>query len=161
MIGGITDRDVVQAINRWTPAKAYDHERKFQSELQDYLDETLNNGGGVFGGSGGGVEVSTERGRSNADLAIDDRIGVELKRNLSNSQTDRLRGQIEKQRDEYEALIVVACGIDDMNGWRRVQNQVGSDLAGLDSPVHFIHKPRDEYGTGNRDDGGQGGLFNL
>lgn len=86
MIGGVSDQEVVRAIEEWIPSESYDHERKFQSELQDYLDESLNSGGGLVDSGGGGVEVSTERGKSPADLAVNDRIGIEMKRDLSNSQ---------------------------------------------------------------------------
>lgn len=160
MIGGrVSDREVVQAIERWIPSQDYDHERKFQSELQDYLDEELNSQGGLLDG-GGGVPVSTERGKSNADIAVDDTVGIEMKRDLSNKQTDRLKGQIDKQREEYESLIVVACGIDDMDGWRRVQNKVQQGMA-MQAPVHFIHKPRDQFGADPDDRGSGGGLLDF
>lgn len=156
MIGGVSDDEVVRAIQEWVPSNAYGHERKFQSELQDYLDESLNSGVGLLDSGGGGVEVSTERGKSRADLAVNDTIGIEMKRNLSNSQTKKLKGEIDDQREEYESVIVVACGIDDMDGWRRVPNKIQRDSIGLQAPVHFVHKLRDEYGSdsGGRNEGG-------
>ncbi|WP_232703514.1 hypothetical protein [Halobacterium wangiae] len=161
MIGGVSDHEVVQAIEQWIPSQEYDHERKFQSELQDYLDEALNSSGTLLGGGGGGVEVSTERGMSRADLAINDQIGIEMKRNLSNSQTKKLKGQIDDQREEYESVIVVACGIDDMDGWRRVQNKIQRDSIGLQSPVHFIYKPREKYGSDPSRQNSSGGMFDF
>lgn len=166
MMGQISAREVVQAIEQWIPNQEHSHEREFQSELQEHLDDALNSGGSMDGllggGSGGGIEVSTERGRTNADIAIDDRICVEMKRNFDNGKVDRAKGQIEKQREEYEAVIVVACGVDDMDGWRRLQNKLKQGGAvGLQSPVEFIHKPRDEYGSSPSGQQGSGGLFDF
>lgn len=166
MMGQISTREVIQAIDGWIPSQEYDHERKYQSELQEHLDDALNSGGAMDGllggmGSGGGVEVSTERGRTNADIAVDDRICVELKRNFDNGKVDRATSQIEKQREEYEAVIVVACGVDDMDGWRRLQNRIQDAGIGLQAPVEFIHKPREEYGSSQSGQGAGGGFFDF
>jgi len=157
------------------PREAYGHERKFQNELQDFLDEQLNETGGNdplaanIGGDGEHV-VATERGKSHADVAVDDTVGVELKRDLTNSQTKKLRGQIEDYLDNYPFVIVCACGIDDMDGWRELKNKYQGQQGmgvGLDDggEVAFVHKRKENYGKDpaetNRNDGGLfgGGLF--
>ncbi|WP_225332918.1 hypothetical protein [Halomicrobium urmianum] len=86
MIGGVSQlfNEVLDLVEYWIPREAYGHERKFQSELQDFLDEQLNETGGndpFAANLGGGSEhvVATERGKSYADVAVDDTVGVELK----------------------------------------------------------------------------------
>jgi len=90
-IGNPLSGEVLNLVEQWVPSEEYDHENKYQSELQDYLDEALNEQSGGLGlgmgtGGGGGHVVSTERGTSYGDVVVDDAIGIELKRNFSNSQ---------------------------------------------------------------------------
>jgi len=40
--GGQKFDEVVQLVQQWRPEKEYGHERKFQNELQDFLDTKLN-----------------------------------------------------------------------------------------------------------------------
>lgn len=139
--------DVIQEVNQWIPSKAYDHERKFQDELQDYLDEKLNSGGGdPLMGQQKDIPVSKEHGKSKADIAVDDTVGIEMKRNLSNSQNKKLRGQIEEYLENYDFVIVLACGVKDKDGWRKLKNKYQNN-GGLESkPVEFIWKKKDNYG---------------
>ncbi|MBX0293632.1 hypothetical protein [Haloarcula nitratireducens] len=166
---------VVDSMKAWIPQEAYDHERKFQSELQDYLDTQLNenqgNGGmPALGGMGQqrDLPVSTERGKSRADVVVDDVVGIELKRDLTNSQRKKLDGQIKDYLREYPYVIVCACGIQDIDGWRRLKNEYeGSSGFGMEQQeVVFIHKRKENYGKSpsdfQQDDGGflgDGSLF--
>lgn len=170
MIGSSpSPRDVVQLVERWCPKRAYRSEKKFQNDLQDYLDDQLNRGGGgLLGGGGRNVVISKEHGQANADVAVGDDIGIELKRNLTNSQKKKLRGQIEEYRDYYGAVIAVACGVNDIDGWRDLQNAyqqgggmgIGAGLGGGmggKGPVFFVHKRKGDFGTESSGQGG--GLF--
>lgn len=172
MIGGDHQlyEDVLDWVEYWVPREAYGHERKFQSELQDFLDHNINEvGRNEPMGMGGGREhvVSTESGKAYADIAVDDTVGVELKRDLSNSQTKKLRGQIEDYLDNYPFVIVCACGIDDMDGWRDLKNKYeGTQGMGLGleegGEVAFVHKKKENYGKDPenlRGGGGFGGLL--
>jgi hypothetical protein len=147
--------EVSSAIQEWTPSKAYGHESKFQNELQEYLDKRLNLGGNMIGPDQD-VVVEREHGNVNGDVVVNGDIGVEMKRNLDNSQTNTLRGQIENYQQEYTHVIAVACGIDDMDGWRKLKNdyesQMGMDMNPNNAPVKFIHKSKSNYGTGDSAD---------
>ncbi len=171
MIGGIGP-DVWDLVQRWTPSQVYDHERKYQSELQDYLDQALNEdgGGGMglgLGGGGGGYAVSTERGTAYGDVVVDDTVGIELKRNFSNSQKRKLRGQLEDYADNYDFVIACTCGIEDPDGWREVQQKFSQRQPGLMDMTEFRFeiKRRENFGTDDsrRDSGGLlgggGGIF--
>jgi hypothetical protein len=149
-------REVVSAIEEWTPSKAYDHEAKFQNELQEYLDKRLNSGGDMMLGPDEDIVVEREHGNVNGDVVVNGTIGIEMKRDLSNSQTKKLRGQIEEYQKEYTHVIAVACGIEDMDGWRKLkndyENQMGMGMNPDNAPVKFIHKRRSDYGTGDSAD---------
>lgn len=167
---------VIDLVEAWIPKKEYGHERKFQSELQDYLDYELNErqgsgGTGIMGGTNQqrDLPVSTERGKAKADVVVDDLVGIELKRDLTNSQRKKLAGQIDDYLREYPYVIVCACGIQDMDGWRRLRNQYeGSSGFGMNQQeVVFIHKRKENFGKdpselrGNNDGGifGGGSIF--
>lgn len=167
MGSGPNPGDVVQLVEQWRPKKAYRSEPKFQNDLQDWLDQELNRGGGgLLGGGGGHVVVAREHGQVNADVAVGDEIGIELKRDLTNSQKKKLRGQIEEYLDDYPTVIVVACGIDDMDGWRDLQNTYqqggggfGGNLGMGGGQVFFVHKRKEKFGDDPRGGGGGDWLF--
>jgi len=146
-------RDVVSAIEEWTPSEAYDHESKFQNELQEYLDHRLNANNNMMLDAGKEIIVEREHGNVNGDVVVNGNIGIEMKRDLTNSQTKKLRGQIEEYKKEYTHVIALACGIDDMDGWRKLkndyENQMGMDMNPDNAPVKFIHKSKSNYGTGD------------
>lgn len=165
MLGGNQlGRQVLDLVESWTPSAVYSHENKFQSELQEYLDDSLNSQRGGLGvdlgmGGGGGHTVSTERGTSYGDVVVDDEVGIELKRNFSNSQKKKLRGQLEDYADNYSFVIACACGIDDMDGWRELENKFSNLQRGMMDTTEFIFviKRREKMGEsrrGFRDDGG-------
>lgn len=168
MLGGDQlGRRVLNLIEEWVPAQEYDHENKYQSELQEYLDDALNgqrgpvsSGIGLGGGDGGHV-VSTERGTSYGDVVVDDAVGIELKRNFTNSQKKKLRGQLEDYADNYDFVIACACGIEDMDGWRELENKFRDRQQGLMevTQFEFVMKDRDEMGSGGRSSGEGDGLF--
>lgn len=155
MLGNNLFQEVLWVVEKWRPTKAYDHERHFQKELQDYLDAELNESGDSLGfGPSQERVVSRERGKSNADIVVDDRIGVELKRDLTNSQEKKLRGQVEDYLDSYKFVIVVACGVRDMDGWRRLKNKLEGERGFQGGVVKFLRKKEKNYGKepgGNSD----------
>ncbi|WP_138007856.1 hypothetical protein [Halalkalirubrum salinum] len=144
--------DVVSAIKEWTPSEAHGHESKFQNELQEYLDYRLNSGSSMIGANEQ-IVVEREHGNVNGDVVVNGAIGIEMKRDFSNNQAKKLRGQIEEYQREYTHVIALACGIEDMDGWRKLkndyENQPGIGMNPDDAPVRFIHKAKSNYGTGD------------
>lgn len=158
---------IVKLVRKWNPNKAYDHESKFQKELQNYLDKSLNenSSGGMtfFGNQREEHVVDREHGSSRADIAVDEKIGIEMKRDLSNSQRKKLMGQIEDYLDHYNYVIVCACGIEDMSGWRKVKKRYSQGGFGIDpQSVVFIHKREENFGKKSRSKENQGnGMFGM
>jgi len=173
MIGGGVCNEVVEYIEEWVP-RNHDGENGFQDELKEYLekrlDEADNNGlhVGLGGSSGKGYPIRKEYGKSRADVAVGDEVGIELKYNLSNNRVYELKGQIDNYRKEFPCVIAVACGLSDNGRWRELQNEYGGmETVGMDqSEVHFIHKRAENFGkdpSDVRDNSGGfidgGGLF--
>ncbi len=147
-------RTVATAIEEWTPSEAHGHESKFQNELQEYLDKRLNADSGMMMGGSKEIVVEREHGNINGDVVVNGEIGIELKRDLTNNQTNTLRGQIENYRKEYTHVIVLACGIEHMDGWRKLKNDY-ENQTGMEfdkAPVKFIHKQKANYGQGSHTD---------
>jgi len=165
-IGNPLAGNVLDLVERWVPSEVHGHEKEYQSELQDYLDEALNqqSGGldlGIGAGSGGGHVVSTERGTSYGDVVVDDKVGIELKRNFSNSQKKKLRGQLEDYADNYDYVIACACGIEDMDGWRELENKFNDRNRGMMDVTDFafVIKQRENMGSDPDRSGNSGGLL--
>ncbi|MFB6187286.1 MAG: hypothetical protein ABEI86_10520 [Halobacteriaceae archaeon] len=168
MMGGGLCNEVVGYIEEWIPERAYRSETKFQNDLQDYLDYRLNESGGMgmgmdigMGGGSESIPVKREHGSVNADVAVGDEVGIELKRDFTNSKKHRLSGQITEYRKEFPCVIVVACGISDKDGWRELQNEYGGMGGGFgmeQSTIEFVHKKKEHFGKDpddiRRDEGG-------
>lgn len=150
-IGG-PGRDVLRIVEDWIPTDEYDHEREYQAELKQHLDEELNSGGdglmGDLGAPSGGYAVSSEHGTSYGDVVVDGTVGIELKRNFSNDQKKKLRGQLEDYAENYSFVVACACGIDDRDGWRELENRYsGSTGIGVDATEFaFVVKDREAMG---------------
>ena len=162
-----TYQEVIQLVDAWHPSQDYGHESKFQNELSDYLDTHLNEqGGGVMdgmmGGGGSNHVVSRERGTSRGDVVVDDAVGIEMKRHFSNSQKKKLRGQLEEYADNYPYVIALACGIDDIDGWRELENKLTQNRGiGMNqTEFSFIVKRRENFGEPH-DFGSSGGLGDI
>lgn len=173
MIGDGVCNEVVEYIEEWVP-RDHDGEKGFQDELKGYLDERLNESGntgthvGLGGSPGGGHPVRVEHGKSRADVAVGDEVGIELKYNLTNNRVYELKGQIDSYKKEFPCVIAVACGLSDMGRWRELQNEYGGvGTVGMNqSEVHFIHKKSENFGKDPSDIHGDdsgffsgGGLF--
>jgi len=102
------------------------------------------------------IVVEREHGNVNGDVVVNGTVGIEMKRDLNNSNTSRLRGQIEEYQKEYSHVIPVACGINDMDGWRKLkndyENQMDMGMNPDNAPVKFIYKQKSDYGKGDSAD---------
>lgn len=156
MLAGDINQKVVKAIKRWLPQKKYRSEKKYQADLAEYLDSSLNDSGiGSMLGFGDDTQyiVSTERGRSRADIVVNDVLAIELKQNFTQRQADRLRGQLQRHKKEHEYVIACTCGIKDVDEWRRIEKDHSGGLL-ESSPVTFIVKEVDKQSDKDQSDTG-------
>lgn len=165
MMGGNRQlyEEVLSLVEYWIPEKAHGDERKFQTELKEFLERELNAGNNDPLGMGGGKDyvVKKEHGSSRADIAIDDVVGIEMKRDLTNSRAKReLQGQIEDYLDNYPFVIALTCGLEDTAKWRKLKNKYeGSNGFGFGGgEVAFVHKQKENYGK-DPDSLNGGGFF--
>lgn len=155
-MAGNVHQKVWKAIKRWTPEKKYRTEKKYQNELARYLDSTLNSSGlGSMLSLGDGTEyiVSTERGRSRADIVVNDTVAIEQKQNFTRRQADRLRGQLQRHIKEHEHVIACTCGLKDKDEWRRIEKDFSGGLL-KSKPVTFIVKGVNKQTSRDQSDSG-------
>jgi hypothetical protein len=149
-----TYQTVIELVEAWRPSQDYGHESKFRKELAEFLDKELNSqsssmmDGMLSGGGSSNYVVGSERGNARGDVVVDDTVGIEMKRHFSNDQKRRLRGQLEDYADDYPYVIALACGIDDMDGWREVENKLTRSRGMGLNQTHFkfIIKRRENFG---------------
>lgn len=152
MIGNGLGNEVLQYVEDWIPERSYRSEVKFSNDLQEYLDGRLNESETMDIGLGVGgqepIPVKREYGSVNADVAVGDEVGIELKRDFSNSNKHRLSGQITEYQQEFPNVIAVACGLSDRDGWRELQQEYGGNggLGMNRTQVYFVHKRKEHFG---------------
>ena len=112
LLGNIFDK-VYSLIQSWQPKKEYPTEEGYRDDLLQFLRENLNRSDWL--GISHRYSIQKESGRCLADIGIDRRVGIELKRNLkSKAEADRLIGQVKGYLKEYEeGVIIVLCGRTD------------------------------------------------
>jgi len=150
MFGGPTLGDqVYRLVEAWIPQRAYRTEGKFRDDLMQFLDTELNdNGGGLIAPQRQTFAVRKERGRARADITVDDEVGIELKRDVTNSGLRRLRDQIHDYRDDYPYVVICACGLKQTGKWNELKQEYeGSQGMGLgfgpSSTIRFVEKVKD------------------
>jgi len=131
---------VLQSIKEWTPKGQYSTEAKYRDDLLRYLRERFKPsesvGSYILGlGSSEQHTIKKEAGRHRIDIAIDNKIGIELKLNLKHQKdSDRLVGQIERFLDEYSHLIIVLCGYVEQEKIDDLKHSLGNLVGQFSSP---------------------------
>jgi|YelNatPaOPRAMG01_1025707.scaffolds.fasta_scaffold05734_16 hypothetical protein len=112
LFGNIFD-EVYSIVQSWQPRKEYPVEEGYRDDLLQFLRRELNKPDWL--GMSRQHSIQKESGRHLADIGIDRRVGIELKRNLkSKADADRLIGQVKGYlREYYEGVIIVLCGRTD------------------------------------------------
>ncbi len=103
--------EVENLVKAWKP-RGCATEKDFENSLHNYLEKKLK-----------GVEIIKQyaRGRTKVDLAIANKIFLELKKDLKNkSQFITLIGQMEDYPKQFDNIMIVICGEADKNLLKRV-----------------------------------------
>jgi hypothetical protein len=104
--------DAVNLIEKWRPKQKYSNENRYRDDLANFLRKEFKERQDSFlFGSGERVSIKKEAGRGLCDIAINEQIGIELKKDLSKKkQVDRLMGQLIDYKKAYEDIIIVLVG---------------------------------------------------
>ncbi|MBW2986380.1 hypothetical protein KY333_03340 [Candidatus Woesearchaeota archaeon] len=132
MLGQLFNK-VLDLVESWEPQEKYPNEDKYRNDLMAFLREELSKPSLL--GMPQALKIRKESGRALADIAINEKIGIELKKDLKNqSQVDRLVGQIRRYKKGYNDIIIVLVGntnveiLDELNEAIRESDQGALDL---------------------------------
>ncbi len=118
---------IADLIRKWSPNRKRFTEETYKVELRGFLQANR-------------VNVTEEKGESNIDLLVDELIGIEMKKDPSTSEYDRLLGQMVRHLMIYENLIVVVCDISSEDRYREFLKAVDFTFFPLGLNVEIIAK---------------------
>ena len=134
--------DVISTVNRWKPQKKYENESKYRDDLLDFLRRELNKPSYFPFGQPQRISVRKEAGRGLCDIAVDRRIGIELKKDLGKKkQADRLIGQIVDYKKDYEDILIVLVGKTNREALELLKDKIDA-LRGNPLAFSFNREPR-------------------
>ena len=118
-----TVHDIVK--DKWRPKKRYSKENKYRDDMFDALRSKIDSN----------YHMKKEAGRSMADIGIDQKVGIEVKYNLSKvSDSDRAAGQAMRHMKDYKyGVIIVCCGktsqteLDNLSDSAKIINRAFND----------------------------------
>jgi hypothetical protein len=89
--------DIVDKINAWTPDRKRVLEEGYKIELRKYLEKYF--------------DVEEEVGETNTDLLLNKKYPIEVKKDPTLSEYDRLLGQMIRHNKQYGSAIAVVTGL--------------------------------------------------
>lgn len=99
--------EIVDKINYWTPDRKRVLEEGYKIELRKYLEKSF--------------DVEEEVGDSNADLLINKKYPIEIKKDPSTSEYDRLLGQMIRHNKQYGSAIAVVTSLSSQDRFMKFQ----------------------------------------
>jgi len=103
--------DVINIIEDWKPNEDYPNENNYRDDLMKFLRNELNKPNSLALGQPERITIKKDAGRGYCDIVVDNRIGIELKKDLRRKKdVDRLSGQLLDYKKEYEDIIIVLVG---------------------------------------------------
>ena len=99
--------EIVDRLANWTPNRKRVVEEGYKIELRNYLEKYFN--------------LEEEVGESNPDLLINGKFPIEIKRDPSQSEYDRLLGQMIRHNKHFGSAIAVVTNISSTDRFKKFQ----------------------------------------
>lgn len=159
--------DVLGMVDYWVPAKDHNRKTGFRDELEQFLRRELNqpsNNPVALNLGQRKYDVQNTRSKADANITVDDVVGIELVHNFSKQDRADYADRIENYSGGLPYLIICACGVDDRSGWDRLSSEYGGRSGvhiglGDDREIAFVDKRRENYGRDPNDVHGGDGLL--
>jgi hypothetical protein len=114
-----SDSDRIKEIlKKWSPDRTYKNESGYQGELYSFFKHKHK------------FKIRQEAGKSRADILVGDCVSVEIKKNPSSADYDRLYGQIMRQKREFGDVVVLVFDIKNEDAYEDFRN-LTHDIDGL------------------------------
>ncbi|HTD40548.1 MAG TPA: hypothetical protein VK671_08005 [Mucilaginibacter sp.] len=121
-----TFHNIVDKLISWTPDRKRIIEEGYKIELRNYLEKYF--------------DVEEEVGESNPDLLIDKKYPIEVKKDPTQSEYDRLLGQMIRHNKLYGNAIAVITSISSEDRFKRFQKLFIEVHTKLDMTAELINK---------------------
>ncbi len=118
---------IVDIIISWIPARKRNQEEGYKVELRSHF-ENLK------------YKVSEEKGDSKADLIINDKYPIELKKSPNFQEYDRLFGQTVRHVKYFDSLIIVIFDVEKNDQYNEFTSNIDYVFENLDKDVTVISK---------------------
>ncbi len=118
---------VIDGVKRWNPQRKRFTEEAYKVELRGFLQSNQ-------------FAVGEEKGDSNIDLLVNRNVAIELKKDPSTSEYDRLTGQMVRHLMIYDFLLVVLCDISSEDRYKEFMKVVDFVFVPLNLNVELIVK---------------------
>lgn len=117
----------IAKISEWKPQRKRFNEEGYKIELRAFLQENK-------------LFVEEEKGDSNIDLLVNRAVAIELKKDPTTSEYDRLFGQIARHLMIHKYLVVLICDISNEDRYKQFLNTVDFVYSKLDFNLKIIGK---------------------
>ncbi len=121
-----TFNEIVDKLIAWTPDRKRIIEEGYKIELRNYLDKYFN--------------IEEEVGETNPDLLISKKYPIEVKKDPSQSEYDRLLGQMIRHNKLYGSAIAVVTNISSEDRFKKFQKLFIEIHTKLDMTAELINK---------------------
>jgi hypothetical protein len=118
--------DIVDKINAWTPDRKRGWEEGYKIELRRYLEQFYN--------------VEEEVGDTNIDLLLNKKYPIEIKKDPTTSEYDRLLGQMIRHNKQYGSAIAVVTSLSSQDRFIKFQKLFVDIHDKLAMTAEIIHK---------------------
>lgn len=118
--------DIVDKLLSWTPDRKRINEEGYKIELRNYLEKYFN--------------LEEEVGESNPDLLINKKYPIEVKKDPTQSEYDRLLGQMIRHNKLFGSAIAIVTSVSSEDRFRKFQNLFIEVHAKLGMTVELIKK---------------------
>jgi RNA-binding protein YhbY len=143
MFGSLFD-EVLGIVKAWTPSKEHPTERGYRDELANYLRKELKKSSPFDDFAPRRHKIKKEHSRSLADIAVDEKVAIELKKDLRKKKDiDRLVGQLRHFKKNYDDVIIVLCGKTSEEAYDEVMElETTADLLEQRGNVAIVRKDK-------------------
>ena len=121
-----TFNDIVDKIDKWNPDRKRVIEEGYKIELRNYLEKHFN--------------LEEEVGESNPDLLINGKYPIEIKRDPTQSEYDRLLGQMLRHNKLFGSAIAVVTNVSSEDRFKKFQKLFQEIHNGLNMTAELIKK---------------------
>ena len=118
---------VIQLVEKWIPDRKRRSEEGYQVALRSFLEQKR-------------YRVEEGAGDSDVDLAVNDKVGIELKKDPVLAEYDRCFGQIARHLNNYDYVLVVVLNATHQDRFREFESNVDKFYIAIGLNVVVIRK---------------------